>query len=162
MFTDWQYYSVVWITLVLLVLVGFVLFRNKPRLPEILAFAGIFVSLAGLYFYLRPIQTQLVGEAAEVQAMIGQGTPVLLEFQSPYCVACLAIKPTIDRVEKEYEGRLLVIRINVQEQAGMQLAPIYRFQYTPTFIFIDGNGTEHWRLIGSFDEIRLSQELAAQ
>jgi hypothetical protein len=30
------------------------------------------------------VQTPLIGEAADVQAMIGKGKPVLLEFQSPY------------------------------------------------------------------------------
>lgn len=160
MFDNWQYYSAVWIALALLVIVAVVLFRNKPRLYEILAFAGIFIGLAALYFYIRPVQTELMGEAAEVQAMIGQGTPVLLEFQSPYCVACIALKPTINALENEFAGELIILRINVQEQVGMQLAPIYRFQYTPTFIYFDDSGAERWRTIGSFDENRLRQDLA--
>ncbi len=161
MFDGIQYYSIVWVALALMVIVGFVLFRNKPRLPEVAAFFGIFVALAALYFYLRPVQTELAGEAAEVQAMIGQGVPVLLEFQSPYCVACIALKPTIDAIEQEFSGQLIVLRINVQEQVGMQLAPVYRFQYTPTFIFFSADGQERWRAIGSFDEARLRADLAA-
>lgn len=161
MFDGIQYYSVVWVALALMVVVGFILFRNKPRLPEVAAFLGIFIALAALYFYLRPVQTELVGEAAEVQAIIGQGVPVLLEFQSPYCVACITLKPTIDAIEEEFSGRLIVLRINVQEQVGMQLAPVYRFQYTPTFIFFSADGQERWRVIGSFDETRLRADLAA-
>ena len=161
MFDGIQYYSVVWVALALMVVVGFILFRNKPRLPEVAAFLGIFIALAALYFYLRPVQTELVGEAAEVQTMIGQGVPVLLEFQSPYCVACITLKPTIDAIEEEFSGRLIVLRINVQEQVGMQLAPVYRFQYTPTFIFFSADGQERWRVIGSFDEARLRADLAA-
>ncbi len=144
-----------------MVIVGFVLFRNKPRIPEVAAFLGIFIGLTALYFYIRPVQTELVGEAAEVQSMIGQGVPVLLEFQSPYCVACVALKPSIDAIEQEYSGQLIVLRINVQEQVGMQLAPIYQFQYTPTFIYFAADGNEQWRTIGSFDEARLRQELSA-
>jgi thioredoxin 1 len=160
MFEGSQYYSAVWVVLVLFLLVGFLLFRNKPRLPEIVAFAAVVVGIAALYFYFRPVQTELMGEAAEVQAMIGQGKPVLLEFQSPYCIACIALKPTIDSIEEEFAGRLIVLRINAQEQAGMQLAPVYGFQYTPTFVFFDNNGNESWRMIGSFDENRLRQELS--
>lgn len=160
MFEGSQYYSAVWVALVLFLLVGFLLFRNKPRLPEIAAFAVVFVGIAVLYFYFRPVQTELMGEAAEVQAMIGQGKPVLLEFQSPYCIACIAIKPTIDALEEEFAGQLIVLRINAQEQAGMQLAPVYGFQYTPTFVFFDADGNESWRLIGSFDENRLRQEFS--
>jgi thioredoxin 1 len=161
MFDGLQYYSLVWVALGLMVIVGLVLFRNKPRIPEVAAFLVIFIGLTALYFYIRPVQTELVGEAAEVQAMIGQGVPVLLEFQSPYCVACVAIKPTIDAIEQEYSGRLIVLRINVQEQVGMQLAPIYQFQYTPTFIYFAADGSEQWRTISSFDEARLRQELSA-
>ena len=160
MFDVFQFYFVILVLLILVLLVGLALFWRKPRWPEILAFGTIFAAIIGLYFYLRPVQTELVGEAAEVQALIGQGTPVLLQFQSPYCVACVALVPTIDAIEAEFEGRLLVLRINVQENVGMQLAPVYRFQYTPTFIFFDAGGTERWRTIGSFDEDRLRQELA--
>lgn len=160
MFEGFQYYSVIWLLLLLAIVVGIVLFSRKPRMPEIIAFATIFVAVIGLYFYLRPVQTELVGEAAEVQALIGQGTPVLLEFQSPYCVACVAIKPEVDAVEAEFEGRLLILRINVQDPIGVQLGPVYRFQYTPTFIFIDAEGSERWRTVGTFDEARLRQELA--
>lgn len=160
MFDGMQYYSAIWLLLGLAVVVVAVLFWRRPRLPEILAVVGLFGAVIGLYFYLRPVQSSLAGEAAAVQALIGQGTPVLLEFQSPYCVACIALKPTIDAIEAEFEGRLIVLRINVQEQVGMQLAPIYRFQFTPTFIFFDGGGAERWRTIGSFDEARLRQDLA--
>lgn len=162
MFDGMQYYSAVWVVLILFILVGFVLFRNKPRLPEVLALGAIVVGILALYLYLRPVQTELMGEAAEVQAMIGQGTPVLLEFQSPYCVVCIALKPTIDALEEEFAGRLIILRINAQEEAGMQLAPVYGFQYTPTFVYFDANGNERWRIIGSFDEAQLRAELPAE
>lgn len=127
MFANLNYYSVIWLLLILALAVGLALFWRKPRLPELLAFGGIFAAILGLYFYLRPVQSDLMGEAANVQAMIGQGTPVLLEFQSPYCVACVALKPAIDSIESEFDGKLIVLRINVQEQVGMQLASFIDF-----------------------------------
>ena len=160
MFDGWQYYSAVWLLLVLALAVGLVLFWRRPRLPEIVAFGVLFVAIIGLYFYLRPVQGVLTGEAAQAQAMIGQGTPVLLKFQSPYCVICIALKPTIDAIEDEFTGNLIVLRVDAQEEAGRQFAELYGFQYTPTFIYFDPNGVERWRIIGSFDEPRLRQELA--
>jgi hypothetical protein len=77
-------YSLLIITTLLLVIVAVILFRKKPRLREVLAFALIAFGLAVAYFSIRPTQTMLMGDAANVQAMIGQGTPVILEFQSPY------------------------------------------------------------------------------
>lgn len=161
MFENWQYYSVVWLLLILAFLVGLALFWHKPRLIEIIGFGVVFIAVVGLFFYLRPVQTKLDGEAGQMQAMIGQGTPVLLKFQSPYCVVCLALKPSIDALENEFQGRLLVLRVDAQEEVGRQFAQGYGFQYTPTFIYFDSRGAERWRIIGSFDEGLLRQELAS-
>jgi len=161
MFDNWQYYSAVWLLLGLALVVGLALFWRKPRWTEILGFGVVFVSIVGLYFFLRPVQNVLAGEAGQVQAMIGQGTPVLLKFQSPYCVACIALKPTIDALEEEFDGQLIVLRVDAQETVGRQLAQAYGLQYTPTFIYFGPAGVERWRLIGLFDETRLRQDLAS-
>jgi thiol-disulfide isomerase/thioredoxin len=156
-------YSLLWVTAILLVILAVILFRRKRGLPEILAFAAILTGLLMVYFYIRPVQTPLLGaDAASVRAMIGQGQPVLLEFQSPYWLACTAAKPVVDRLENEYKGKLLFIRINIQDKLGMELAPVYGFRYTPTFIFFDEQGAEVWRTIGSLDEARLRGEMGAR
>ena len=35
----------------------------------------------------------------------------------------------------------------------MELAPVYDFEFTPTFIFFDGEGHELWRMVGEFDDV---------
>jgi hypothetical protein len=30
-----------------------------------------------------------------------------------------------------------IIRLNIQSRSGMELAPVYGFEFTPTFIFFD-------------------------
>ena len=77
-------YSLLLILIALLALVAFFLFRKGIRIQEILAFFVIFAGLAVAWMALRPTQTQLSDAAANVQARIGAGKPVLLEFQSPY------------------------------------------------------------------------------
>jgi len=77
-------YSLLWVTAILLVVFAGVLFRRRRGLPEILAFSALLVGLLVVYFAIRPTQTPLMGEAASARAMIGQGKPALLEFQSPY------------------------------------------------------------------------------
>jgi len=69
------------------------------------------------------------------------------------------MKPIVDGVEKQYTGRLRVIRVNIQETAGRELAVAYQFQYTPTFIFFDAQGKELWRSVGSLDQERLRQSM---
>jgi thioredoxin-related protein len=41
--------------------------------------------------------------------------------------------------------------LNIQEAAGMELAPVYNFEFTPTFIYFDAQGNEVWRQVGEFD-----------
>jgi thioredoxin-related protein len=41
----------------------------------------------------------------------------------------------------------------------MELAPVYNFQFTPTFIFFDSQGNEVWRMIGEFDPQRVRDSL---
>ncbi len=65
----------------------------------------------------------------------------------------------MDGIEKEYADRLLVIRLNIQEDAGRELAPVYRFEFTPTFIFFDAQGNEVWRSVGELDVERLRQSM---
>ncbi|MEZ0395530.1 MAG: thioredoxin family protein [Anaerolineales bacterium] len=153
-------YSFLWLALAVTVIAALVFLRRKPRLPDFLAVGVVLLALLTAWLLLRPRQTILSDEAAEVQARIGQGTPVLLEFQSPYCLACTAIKPPVDRLEAQYAGRLIVLRVNVQSQAGRELAAVYGFQYTPTFIFFDAAGQERWREVGGLTPERLEQSLS--
>ena len=44
-----------------------------------------------------------------------------------------------------------IIRLNVQEPVGRELAPVYGFEFTPTFVFFDAQGNERWRTVGVFD-----------
>jgi thioredoxin-related protein len=69
------------------------------------------------------------------------------------------MKPIVDGIEKQYKGRLVVIRLDIQSTAGRTLAPLYGFQLTPTFIFFDAQGKEGWRSIGQLDTAKLSESL---
>lgn len=80
----YNYYSFLWISLGVVIVAGLVLLTNKPRAREYLAFGVIAAGLATAWFILHPRQTPLMDDAKAVQAMIGAGKPVLLEFQSPY------------------------------------------------------------------------------
>lgn len=65
----------------------------------------------------------------------------------------------MDELEEEVGDNLLIIRLNIQEQVGMELSPVYRFEFTPTFIYFDPQGNEVWRSVGSFDPQRVRDSL---
>ncbi len=68
----------------------------------------------------------------------------------------MAAKPIVDGIERVHEGRLNVIRLNVQDPAGEALLERFEFRFTPTFIFFDEAGEELQRWVGGIlsDEVR--------
>jgi len=77
-------YSFVLIALGLVIAAGFILLTNKPKWNDYLAFSVIVIGLFAAWVILHPRQSPLMDDAKKVREMIGAGTPVLLEFQSPY------------------------------------------------------------------------------
>ncbi len=57
----------------------------------------------------------------------------------------------MDGLENELGNKLHIIRIDIQQTVGRELAPVYGFEYTPTYIFFDAKGNEVWRTIGEID-----------
>lgn len=77
-------YSFLTIAVTFAVITGIILLTNKPKWNDYLAYGVILAGLVVAWSILHPRQTPLMDDAQRVQAMIGTGTPVLLEFQSPY------------------------------------------------------------------------------
>lgn len=77
-------YSALWIAGAFVLLVALLLFRQKPKVSDFVAFGVVTIGLAVAWLMLHPTQTPLMEDARTVQSLIGQGKPVLLEFQSPY------------------------------------------------------------------------------
>ena len=71
----------------------------------------------------------------------------------------MTVKPVVDGIEREFAGRLKVIRLNVQDPAGEALSQEYGFQYTPTFILLDGDGQEIWRSVFVIEPAQLRSRL---
>lgn len=154
-----NYYSFLLVAVGLVVVAGLVLLTNKPKPQDYVTFGVISSSLLLAWIILHPRETKLMSDAQMVKDMIGKGTPVLLEFQSPYCISCTQAKPEVDKLEAELGEQIHIIRLNIQDSVSQELAPVYGFEFTPTFIFFDGQGVEQWRLIGSFDAQKVRDSL---
>ena len=65
----------------------------------------------------------------------------------------------MDELESNLGDQILFIRLNIQDDVGRELAPVYDFEFTPTFIYFDENGVELWREVGSLDAQRVRDSI---
>jgi hypothetical protein len=71
----------------------------------------------------------------------------------------MAVRPVVDGVQRDYGDALKVIRLNIQDPVGRELARRYRFEFTPSFVLIDGDGRELWRSVYVLDPARIRASL---
>ena len=81
--------------------------------------------------------------------------PVLVDFSATWCQPCKALAPTIDAVAKEYNGKLEVYKIDIDN--APDTATHFGISGVPTCIFFSG-GKELERFQGNRD-LRFVKEL---
>ena len=81
---------------------------------------------------------------------------VLVDFWANWCGPCRALAPTIEELAKEYNGKILVAKLDVDENS----ATAERFQVfsIPTMIFFK-DGKEVDRLVGLCPKNRIAESL---
>ncbi len=72
-------------------------------------------------------------------------TPVLVDFWADWCSPCLFIDPILKSVINDYEGKVLLAKLEVDEGENMKLAGKYKVRGFPTImLFEDGKEVERF------------------
>ena len=92
------------------------------------------------------------------QMVLQAKTPVLVDFWAPWCRPCLMIAPILDKLAEEYNGRLNIARMDVDQNP--KTASKYGIMSIPTLIiFKEAKPVSH--IVGFKAEAELKHSLDA-
>lgn len=71
--------------------------------------------------------------------------PILLDIWADWCSPCIAIAPVLDKVLREYEGKVLLAKLDADEGENMKIAGHYKVRGFPTILmFINGEEVDRF------------------
>lgn len=94
-----------------------------------------------------------VTDASFDAEVLKSDVPVLIDFWAPWCGPCRAIAPLVDELANEYDGRLKVVKMNVDD--NQQTPGRFGVRGIPNLIVFKG-GTVHEQIVGAVPKAKLT------
>ncbi len=92
------------------------------------------------------------------EVVLDSKLPVLVDFWATWCGPCRMVAPIVEELAKEYEGRAVVAKCNVDEA---QETPVnYGIRNIPTLLFFK-NGELKDKMVGSNTKDAIEAKLKA-
>lgn len=90
-----------------------------------------------------------VTDSAFEKTVLQSSLPVIVDFWAPWCGPCKMVAPILDKIAKEYEGKLLIAKVNTDENS--EWAMKYGVQGIPTMLLVSGGKIVN-RQVGALPE----------
>jgi thioredoxin 1 len=85
--------------------------------------------------------------------VLASGVPVLVDFSATWCQPCRAIAPLVNQLAGEYEGRVKVTTVDIDESPAT--AQKFQIRGVPTLLMIKG-GKVVGQQVGAVPKARIA------
>jgi len=91
-------------------------------------------------------------------AVLQSSVPVIVDFWAPWCAPCRMVAPILEDIAKDYAGKVVVAKVNTDENPNWAIR--YGVRGIPTILFIK-NGQEVDRQVGAVPKQMITNKLTA-